>query len=256
MCVSVFFNISPAYIFRDQRVYGIDLQPHSRITSDSDESPTPKSNAVALFKSPSGDIQESRNILAVTRQYICYSVRKNLLRVIQTATSEKALLRGHSGFILDLKFSVVGNDTYLCSVDDTDTDIGSGSGSGCHIFVWSLEDFSSLDKESSRSLLLTLPYHASITQPHPLNSDLWCIAATTSINNGSSRSCGGCIGIFSTSEEIKRRSVSEETAASTSSTSASTSTSTSLTTSSYSSLPMHVCLEPNQVVNGTNLFTV
>ena len=48
---------------------------------------------VTLMKTE-GQLKSCRNVLAVNENYICYSVKKNLLRVINTITTEKTLLRG------------------------------------------------------------------------------------------------------------------------------------------------------------------
>ena len=57
-----------------------------------------------------------RNALASNDTFLCYAVRKNLLRVIDTNHGDKTLLRGHSHDILDIAFSVP-DKTVLCSVD-------------------------------------------------------------------------------------------------------------------------------------------
>lgn len=79
---------------REQKIFGKDIHNKYTVLSiDSDNTPESRSNTVSLMKAE-GQMNSCRNILAVTENYICYSVRKNLLRVINTVSTEKTLLRG------------------------------------------------------------------------------------------------------------------------------------------------------------------
>jgi len=127
-----------------------------------------------------------RNILAVSDKYICYSVtsKRNLLRVIDTFSGEKTLLRGHESSILDVKISPV-DASVLCSVD-------KGSNPAVpHTIVWKKPSDSALDFLA----VLKLPISATIVQPHPVSAHVWAISNNTSI------------GIFSTAKETTEDSV-------------------------------------------------
>jgi hypothetical protein len=105
-----------------------------------------------------------RNILAVADTYICYSVtlKRNLLRLIDATTGEKAILRGHEAPIADLKVALA-DQSYFCSVDNGETN-------GNHTFIW---------KRGSKNIdftqLACLPLKATMVVPHPTQANLWCI---------------------------------------------------------------------------------
>jgi hypothetical protein len=79
------------------------------------KTPDVKHNTVSYMK-PEKLNNLCRNALGSNEKFICYAVRKSLMRVIETARGEKTLLRGHSHDILDIDFSRT-NDMILCSVD-------------------------------------------------------------------------------------------------------------------------------------------
>jgi len=118
-----------------------------------------------------------RNILAVSDKYICYSVtsKRNLLRVIDTITGEKTLLRGHESSIVDVKISPMDSNIF-CSIDK-----GTNT-TAPHTIVWKKTSDKALDFLMSYKLSI----EATIVQPHPLSSHVWTIS-----NNH-------MIGIFST----------------------------------------------------------
>lgn len=82
--------------YREQKIFGKDILDKNTVLSidSSDDAPESRSNTVSLMKAE-GQMNSCRNILAVTENYICYSVRKNLLRIINTVSTEKILLRGN-----------------------------------------------------------------------------------------------------------------------------------------------------------------
>lgn len=123
-------------------------------------------------------------MLAVTDNFICYTVRRQLLRVIHTVTSERALLRGHEHTVVDMKFSVCPSPqggALLCSVDDG---AEGATSQAAHVCVWKLDDTPSSaaggnsSKEITNTRVCSLSVCASIVQPHPLQSHLWAIAHT------------------------------------------------------------------------------
>ena len=103
---------------RGHEVFGTEITSKDTSISLQSDSKLPQSkcNTVALVKTDASTV-EFRNSLAVTDNFICYTVRRTLLRVINTVSSEKCLLRGHTSIITDLKFSIAGHRKHLCSVD-------------------------------------------------------------------------------------------------------------------------------------------
>ena len=153
-----------------QKVYGIDVSEKDVLVAHTaqEEIPEFKCNTVSYIKAEPVT-GSCRNVLAVSESFICYSVRKNLLRVIDTVSSEKALLRGHDHPILDIKFSAV-DSSILCSVDDTPGDDASVEGS--KTIIWNLSNSSGL---TSR-ILAQFPLGANIVQAHPEFSQVWAVA--------------------------------------------------------------------------------
>lgn len=143
----------------------MDVTASNSILRD-EETPESKCNTVSLLKAETQSLQ-SRNLLAVTVPYICYTVRKTLLRVIHTVSSQKALLRGHSSNVLDMKFCLSATASTICSVDD-----GNVENVG-HVFMWHLDD----SMELSHSILGQLALRALMVQPHPISPFAWAIAS-------------------------------------------------------------------------------
>jgi hypothetical protein len=131
----------------------------------SSEIPPSKSNNVSFMKIE--DLNKNcRNILAVSESYICYSVtqKRNVLRVIDTITGEKAILRSHESAILDVKISPVDSSTF-CSVD-------SGAGATPRVVVWKAVN----EKKVEFNPAVTLSVPATVVVAHPLQSNIWAIS--------------------------------------------------------------------------------
>ena len=79
-----------------------------------------------------------RNLVAVSERFICYSPKRTMLRVIQVASAEKDLLKGHQHSVLDLKFSAT-DDSILCSVD-AGADDGDAGAAGAAVNIWRLTE--------------------------------------------------------------------------------------------------------------------
>lgn len=128
------------------------------------EFPSTRCNDVSFMKNEELDAN-CRNILAVADTYICYSVtlKRNLLRLIDAATGEKAILRGHEGAIADLKVSPIDQGIF-CSVDNADSN-------GNHTFVWKRES-----KHIDFKLAVSLHLKATLVVPHPTQSHVWCVS--------------------------------------------------------------------------------
>lgn len=155
--------------FREQKIYGVEVDGYTtNVSLDLYEAPESKCNTVTLFAKTESQGSEIRNLLAVSESYICYSIRKQLLRIINTVSTEKSLLRGHASQILDLKFSSATGRSTICSVDE-------GDGEASHTFIWEMND----EKvgELSYVVLGQFPIGASIVQPHPNLSGFWAIAS-------------------------------------------------------------------------------
>lgn len=154
-------------------------------------------------------------MLAVSDSYICYSVRKTLLRIIHTVSSEKLLLRGHISQILDLKFSVAGRRNTVCSVDEAPTQEP-------HTFIWELDDSSTL----SHTIVGQYSIPASQVQPHPILANVWAIVSNG--NGIAAETTKGHIGLVCSNipaDSLK----------------------------SYSDIPVHIILGGNEIISGSQL---
>lgn len=134
---------------------------------------------------------DCRSVLAVSDAYICYAVtqKRNLLRVIDSQTGEKSLLRGHQHCVTDLSFSPV--DVHcICSVDAADgappigADAGAG-GAADHVFFWRKAAEGEWERRAS------LPLQAHRTVPHPARSNWWALLSHSgsSSDSGNSSVC-------------------------------------------------------------------
>ena len=133
-----------------------------------EDAPESKCNIVCVFPKPESLAYECRNLLGVSESYICYSVKKTLLRIINTVSTARALLRGHGSYVLDLKFSRVAKSTNVCSVDE-------GDGEGSHTFIWQINDGAELTSVTVGQFSL----RSSIVQPHPTLVNVWAIATNS-----------------------------------------------------------------------------
>ena len=110
------------------------IAQHTHLEADLGDSPGSKCNTVSYMKPESLDYY-CRNVVAASERFICYSVRKSLLRVIQTESTQKDLLRGHESTVLDIEFSKV-DKSILCSVDS-----GEGvSAVNARVIIWQLKE--------------------------------------------------------------------------------------------------------------------
>jgi hypothetical protein len=106
-----------------------------------------------------------RKILAVADTYIAYSVtqKRNLLRLIDSTTGEKCILRGHEGSITDLAVSNV-DQGFFASIDNLDNPSLS------HTFIWKRGS-----KNIDFSKLVELPLKGIMILSHPIQENIWCI---------------------------------------------------------------------------------
>ena len=108
--------------------------------------PDPKCDNVAFLKQDGKAV-----VVAACSEYACYTVKGNMLRVLNVESpQEKLLIKGHETDINDTKFSV--NGEYLCSVS---SDL---------VAIWRIEAGSTLTYKS----VLKLPFGADIIECHPL----------------------------------------------------------------------------------------
>lgn len=132
----------------------LDLQDSAAF---SQELPLVKSNVMAYITAD-GLVNSSRNMLSVSPSYTAYVVKKNLIRIIHTITTEKCLVRGHMSTITDMKFAK-GNSNTLCSVDNGINDDVS------HIFIWEIVSDTG-DNELRYSMKCEVSLPAQVVCPH------------------------------------------------------------------------------------------
>lgn len=162
--------------------------------------PEARSNTVSLLKYD-GDSNNSnsnsnrpRNTVAVSELFICYAVRKSILRIINTITSQKELYKGHASDVQDLQFhrsinnnsnnngnsSNNNNVNVLCSVD-------AGEDSSVnHTFIWeTVPDNTSLESPYGNvndplrlRTLYSSTVRANLVIPHTVHSGTFVIAHT------------------------------------------------------------------------------
>jgi WD40 repeat protein len=123
----------------------------------SEELPQAKYNSVAFMKSES-IAYSNRQFIQVSEIYICYIVRGNILRIIDSRSGSKSILKGHTSSITDVTFSSLDASLlYSCDIG-TDTSIS-------HIYVWQLLDTSS---EVEFNTVATYKFPATIIKTHPV----------------------------------------------------------------------------------------
>jgi hypothetical protein len=191
LCISLWWSCSSKKLFllcRGLKLFGKDiLSNNARYELDSkDELPPSKCNTVSLLK-PDFAPAEYRNMLAVTDTFICYTVRRTLVRVIHTVSSEKTLLRGHEYTIVDMKYGL-NNSKMLCTIDDGGDPSAPTNTAASHVFVWKLDDSK---KEIPATKICALGLMANVVQPHPTHANLWGLGRSDCAKNV------GYIGIFS-----------------------------------------------------------
>ena len=134
-----------------------------------------KCNTVAFMKLERAPLS-CRNVLAVNEQFICYSVKKTMLRIINQRNAQKDLLKGHQHPILDIKFSTT-NEAMLCSVDDGEGDQTLPATAAC--IVWRLTEANQgvLEGTLTHEVALMVPLRASTVQSFPqLSGEVWVVA--------------------------------------------------------------------------------
>ena len=154
--------------FRDERLFGepITAETTKYICTTTVDLPESKSNNVSFMKVELLP-RDCRNLLAVSSAFICYSVtqRRNLLRIIDTQTGDKVILRGHESAVLDLSFAT--HDTgLLCSVAG-----GEEASSKPHTIVWHRH------AQGDWKIFAELPICATLVRAHPVDAHQWLIAA-------------------------------------------------------------------------------
>lgn len=159
------------FIYSEVKLYGEDIEQDMMICTDidSNELPESKSNTVSFMKVE--DLSsDCKSLLAVSESCICYSVtqKKNLLRLMDTISGDKEILRGHDGAITDLKFSVDGS--VLCSTDN-----GSAAGKP-HTIVWKKNDNGISFQIATQTML-----KGAMLAAHPTQSTVWAISDRTSV---------------------------------------------------------------------------
>jgi hypothetical protein len=123
----------------------------------------PACNSVSTIKAESRSA-ETRNTIAVNDIYISYVVKGNLIRVIQSVSGDKTLLKGHKGHITDIQFANSGGDT-LCSVDM--------NGGEDNIIVWKLL---LVENTLSFDVVIKLSVPACMVRPHPTQRGVWAVS--------------------------------------------------------------------------------
>lgn len=124
---------------------------------------SPKCNSVSFFK-PEARPDDCRSGVAVSERFICYTVKGILLRVIDTTTGDKTLLKGHTSFITDVFFSGVNQDA-LCSADMNRSEAG--------LFFWRLI---SADGSLMSEVINRFSVPACMVRPHPVCPDTWAVS--------------------------------------------------------------------------------
>ena len=156
----------------DEKMYGHSITEDNCSISfvGDEEMPEPMCNTVCYFKSEEQN-PHSRNLLAVSKSYICYTVKKSKLRVIHSESGHMALLVGHELPVIDLKFSKA-DSSVLCSVDNAiSTD--NSTNATAHIFIWRLTHAGDV---VTSTVLAQFAFGASIVEPHPHDTSVFAVA--------------------------------------------------------------------------------
>ena len=136
--------------------------------------PDVKHNTVSYMK-PERLNPLCRNALGSNDRFICYAVRKSLLRVIETTRGEKTLVRGHNHDVLDIDFSRT-NNMVLCSVDGGAPETAEEP----RVIISRLEGGEEESPELSHSKLAEFEIPGYIVKSHP--------------------TCAGCFGVANIAE--------------------------------------------------------
>jgi len=161
----------------EAEIYGVDLTNTTNNTSntssnsnviifnDQEKVPDCKQNQVSFL--PFQSISSlTKNTLAISKNYICYTVKNKQIRVIHQFTTEKSLLSGHHYQPLDMLFNNI-NPNIICTCDINDNDNNNGN-----VYIWTMDN-------SNDVLTTSLSYHynlpANIIASHNTISNVWAI---------------------------------------------------------------------------------
>jgi WD40 repeat protein len=154
--------------------YGVGITQNNATVDFHIDIPTSRKNDISFMRIDSGGIATAYNLVAVSLRelFIAYAVSANRsIRLINSTSGEKSVLRGHESGIVDIKFSPA-DDTVVCSVDNA-------AGEGNHIHVWRLDPNNLTATSAAPVKTLALP--ASIVQGHPTTASVWAVAYQNSI---------------------------------------------------------------------------
>eukprot|EP01122_Echinamoeba_exundans_P011536 TRINITY_DN4617_c0_g3_i2.p1 TRINITY_DN4617_c0_g3~~TRINITY_DN4617_c0_g3_i2.p1 ORF type:complete len:1114 (+),score=308.93 TRINITY_DN4617_c0_g3_i2:126-3467(+) len=93
-------------------------------------------NQITIYSQPDVSFKIGSSI-TVNNHFICYVVKQNLIRTIQISTSAKALLKGHTSDICDLRFAENGANRFVSA------DVGGS------FVVWDLKETGRVKNEST-----------------------------------------------------------------------------------------------------------
>jgi len=100
-----------------------------------------EASPITILASPI--IYQFGNTIAVNKNYICYSVKGNLIRVINKYTAQRTLIKGHTDQITDMKFF------------SNEVDILASVGKDGNIFVWKITEV----KADEQPIIVTTLLH-------------------------------------------------------------------------------------------------
>lgn len=174
----------------NEKMYGVPITEDDCSISflGDEEMPEPMCNTVCYFKSEEQN-PNCRNLLAVSKSYICYTVKKSKLRVIHSESGKMVLLLGHEVPVVDLKFSRA-DSSVVCSVDNAISGESATNPTAAHVFIWRLSHSGDI---VTSIILAQFGFGATIVEPHPHNADVFAVAKgghvgiiTTSLSSGGS----------------------------------------------------------------------
>ena len=174
----------------NEKMYGVPITEDncSICFLGDEEMPEPMCNTVCYFKSEEQN-PNCRNLLAVSKSYICYTVKKSKLRVIHSESGKMVLLLGHELPVVDLKFSKA-DSSVVCSVDNAISGESATNPTAAHVFLWRLSHSGDI---VTSIILAQFGFGATIVEPHPHNADVFAVAKgghvgiiTTSLSSGGS----------------------------------------------------------------------
>jgi len=114
----------------------------------------------------------TKTTLAISKNYICYTVKNKQIRVIDQHTTDKALLSGHQNQPLDMKFSNIdANIIGTVDVDDNDSTKGN-------VYIWTI-----ISENDNINTKLSHRYEipANIIVSHPNIPSVWAVGYAATI---------------------------------------------------------------------------